>query len=153
LNTTDASGASVLHPAGSGAEREMQDALGLGSDEKGVAGARYPEGAGQPEFDGSTNLDGYTGGPSSAKNSSGYDTTSASGGNLGAFDGDTRTGLTPDARETSSSGATGNTTGETSFDLSDASGGGESGASGGSGVRAYVETAPTAQSGIVGERT
>jgi hypothetical protein len=153
LNTTATSGASVLHPAGSDAERQKQDALGLGIYERGIAGVRYPEGAGQPEFDGSTNLDGYTGGPSSAKNSSGYDTTSASGGNLGAFDRDTKTGMTPDTRETFSSGATGNTTGETSFDLSDASGGDTSGASGDSGVRPYVDTAPTAQSGIIDERT
>lgn len=163
LNTTDTSGASVLHPASSGADRERQDALGLGSDEKGASGVRYPEGAGQPEFDGSTNLDGYTGGPSSGKTSSAYDTNSASGGNPGAFDGDTRTGATPDARDISSSGGSaGNTSGGTSgFDgdgtsetttqpqISSSAAGDASGPSAGTGVRPYVDEAPTAQSGIL----
>lgn len=153
LNTTDTSGASVLHPASSGAEREKQDALGLGSGETGTSGAKYPEGAGQPKFDGSTNLDGYTGGPSSEKASSGYDTTSASGGNPGAFDGGSRSGATPDAREISSSGTTGNTTGETSFGSTGAADGGSSGPPNGVRVRPYVPTAPTAQSGIVDDRT
>ena len=124
LNTTDTSGASVLHPAASGAVREKEDEMGLGRDERGVSGVKYPEGAGEAKFDGSHNLDGYTGGPSSEKMSSGYD-TSASGGNLGA---------TPDARNVSSSGA---------------SAGASSGPSAGAGVRPYVDEAPTSQSGIL----
>jgi hypothetical protein len=143
LNTTDTSGASVLHPASSGADREKQDAMGLGSDEKGAAGTVYPDASGQPEFDGSTNLDGYTGGSSSGKASSGYDTTGAGGGSTGAFDGDS--GATPDAGQISSSGGSaGNTSGgDSGFD------GDASGPSEGAGVRPFVETAPVAQSGIL----
>jgi hypothetical protein len=145
LNTTDTSGASVLHPASSGAAREQQDAMGLGSDEKGASGVKYPEGAGQPEFDGSTNRDGYAGGPSSGKTSSGYNTTEARGSNSGAFDRDTTTGTTPDTDQISSSGGiAGNATGENSgFD------GDSSGPSAGAGVRPFVDEAPTAQSGIL----
>jgi len=164
LNTTDTSGASVLHPASSGADREQQDALGLGSDEKGAAGVKYPEGAGQANFDGSTNLDGYTGGPSSAKASSGYNSTSATGGNSGAFGGGTSSGDVPDASQISSSGGSaGNASGgDSGFDgdersqttaqdqISSSTGAG-GGPSAGAGVRPYVDEAPTAQSGILPE--
>lgn len=147
LNTTDTSSASVLHPASSGADREKQDAIGLGSDEKGAAGMVYPEGAGQPEFDGSTNLDGYTGGPSRGKATSGYNTTAASGGSTGAFGDDSAT--TPDAAQISSSGGSaGNTSGGKSGSDGDASG-----PSGGAGVRPFVDTAPVAQSGIIPDET
>lgn len=163
LNNTDTSGATVLHPASSGAEREKQDALGLGSDEKGPAGVKYPEGAGQADFDGSTNLDGYTGGPSSAKTSSGYNTTNGSGGAPGAFDDGASS--VPDASQISSSGGSaGNksggdsgfdgderseTTAQSQISSSAGAGGDGSGPSGGTGVRPYVDEAPTAQSGIL----
>jgi hypothetical protein len=52
LNTTDTSGAKVLKPAPSASQRE--------GDEK----AKYPEGAGKPQFPGHHNRDGYVGGPS-----------------------------------------------------------------------------------------
>jgi len=52
LNTTDTSAAKVLKPAPSASERE--------GDEK----AKYPEGAGKPQFPGPHNRDGYVGGPS-----------------------------------------------------------------------------------------
>ena len=79
FNTTDTSGATALHPAASGSEREKQDALGAGSDEKGAAGLKYPEASGQPDFSGKHNLDGYTGGPSADRPSEGYSTQQPTG--------------------------------------------------------------------------
>jgi hypothetical protein len=146
LNTTDTSGASVLHPASSGAEREKQDAMGLGSDEKGASGEVYPTAAGQPEFDGSTNLDGYTGGPSSGKATSGYNTTNASGETTGAVDGET--GAISDAGQISSSGESGES-GENTSSGTPGFDGDASGPSAGAGIRPYIDTAPVTQSGIL----
>lgn len=79
LANTDTSGAVPLHPASSGAAREAQDERGLGADERGVTGARYPETAGQPQFEGATTAEGYYGAPSSAHQSEGYSTGTAAG--------------------------------------------------------------------------
>lgn len=63
LNTTDTSGATALHSARDGATREKLDALGLGADEKGPSGVKYPEGAGgQGQFDGVHSQQGFAGG-------------------------------------------------------------------------------------------
>jgi hypothetical protein len=78
LNTTDTSAAKVLKPALSASQRE--------GDEK----AKYPEGAGKPQFPGHHNRDGYVGGPSrdrAAVQSSGS--------------GEYSTGQDPTSRETS----------------------------------------------------
>jgi len=82
LNTTDTSGATALHPARDGATREKQDFSGLGADEKGVSGVRYPDAAGQPGFDGAHSAQGFAGGPGNS--SSGYNTTTG-----GTYSGDT----------------------------------------------------------------
>jgi len=82
LNTTDTSGATALHPARDGATREKQDSRGLGADEKGVSGARYPDAAGQPSFDGAHSSQGFVGG--AGDSSSGYNTTTG-----GTYSGDT----------------------------------------------------------------
>jgi len=82
FNTTDSSGATALHPARDGATREKQDALGLGADEKGASGLKYPDAAGQPDFDGTHSTQGYVGGPGNS--SSGYNTTTG-----GTYSGDT----------------------------------------------------------------
>lgn len=82
FNTTDTSGARALHPAQDGATREKQDALGRGSDEKGTTGLRYPDAAGQPQFDGAHSREGFVGGVRDSSSSSGYNT--GSGGYSGA---------------------------------------------------------------------
>ena len=84
FNTTDTSGAEVLHAASSAETRSDQDAKGLGSDEKGPGGLKYPEAGGNPEFTGSHNLDGYTGGPSADQPSSGYTTQPAGASDFGS---------------------------------------------------------------------
>lgn len=66
---TDVSGATTLAPAPDAAEREARAAWQETSDElKGPGGEKYPEGAGgQGSFPGSHNADGYSGGPTWAK--------------------------------------------------------------------------------------
>lgn len=64
LNTTDTSGATVLHAASSGAEREKQDIKGLGSDERGTTGEKLYADGEQPKFSGTHSQEGYTGGTS-----------------------------------------------------------------------------------------
>lgn len=84
FNTTDTSGATALHPARDGATREKQDAMGLGADEKGVTGLKYPDAAGQPRFDGAHSDQGFAAGPGNS--SSGYNTTT--GGTYSGASGD-----------------------------------------------------------------
>ena len=85
LATTDTSAATVLQPASDGTSRDKQDALGLGSDEKGVSGVKYPDGAGgQGDFSGTHNSDGYVGGPSGGDG--GSSRTTQEGYNPGADD-------------------------------------------------------------------
>ena len=81
---TDTSGATALHPAPSGAVRERQDEAGLGSDEKGAAGLKYPDAAGLPTFSGTTTSQGYSGGPSSDRASDGYNTQAAGASDFGS---------------------------------------------------------------------
>jgi len=71
FNTTDTSGATALHSAPDGATREKQDALGLGSDQKGVTGVKY-DAASNKDFSGVHNQDGYVGG--GERTGSGYQT-------------------------------------------------------------------------------
>lgn len=61
LANTDTSGATALHPASSGAARERQDLKGLGSDERGHTGVKYPD-ADVPDFGGVHSQEGYVGG-------------------------------------------------------------------------------------------
>jgi hypothetical protein len=124
LTNEDTSGAVPLPPAPSGAAREAKDALGLGPDERGVSGVKYPEGAGQPEFAGTTTSEGgYYGGPSSSRPSQGYDTSATSGDSDSARL--SATGGLPSTSSTSGSSAM------------------PSGSASSSGVRPYVDQAPT----------
>ncbi|KAL8673810.1 MAG: hypothetical protein Q9168_001775 [Polycauliona sp. 1 TL-2023] len=80
FNNTDTSGARVLDAAPHAAEREAKEAWSEVPDEaRGVAGKKYPEGAGSVEFSGSHNADGYSGGPSDAKREVGETGYTASG--------------------------------------------------------------------------
>lgn len=81
---TDTSSARKLSPAPDAAEREAKEAWREVPDEaRGVAGQKYPEGAGDVEFAGSHNADGYAGGSSAAKEEvggSGYTPSGMRGG-------------------------------------------------------------------------
>lgn len=109
FNTTDTSGATALHPARDGSSREDQDALGLGSDERGHTGIKYPDGD-QPQYEGVHSQEGYVGG---AQSTGGGYTTSAGGkysGATGDSFADGGSGLTgssgPDPSQISSGGRT-----------------------------------------------
>lgn len=84
FNNTDISGARVLDAAPDAAEREAKEAWREVPDEaRGVAGQKYPEGAGNVDFSGSHNADGYSGGSSDAKREvgeSGYAPSGIRGG-------------------------------------------------------------------------
>ncbi|KAL8995707.1 MAG: hypothetical protein Q9169_004601 [Polycauliona sp. 2 TL-2023] len=84
FNNTDTSGARVLDAAPDAAEREAKEAWSeVPAEARGVAGQKYPEGAGNVEFSGTHNTDGYAGGPSDAKREvgeSGYTPSGIRGG-------------------------------------------------------------------------
>ncbi|KAL8725141.1 MAG: hypothetical protein Q9166_007545 [cf. Caloplaca sp. 2 TL-2023] len=84
FNNTDISGARVLDAAPDAAEREAKEAWREVPDEaRGVAGQKYPEGAGNVDFSGRHNVDGYSGGSSAAKSAvgdSGYAPSGIRGG-------------------------------------------------------------------------
>ena len=133
LNTTDVSGASALPAASSGAAREDRNDMGLGSDEKGAGGQKYPEGlGGQGEFSGRHNLDGYTGGPSSDRASGGYATGQAAGAS--DFGASTTGSSNTGSADINSSGFSGSA--ENSGTTS------SSGPAAGTGVRPQVDPAP-----------
>jgi hypothetical protein len=144
FNTTDTSGATTLHPAASGATREKQDAMGLGSDEKGAAGVKYPDAAGTPQFTGTHNLDGYAGGPSSDKTSSGYTTQPAGASDFGATTTTSSSSGTESATQIKSSANTDQPPGTiTPSDQTSTGTSGATGPSAGTGVRPAVDNAPT----------
>ena len=105
LANTDTSGAVPLHPAASGAQREMQDAQGLGPDESGHSGVKYPEGAGESGAPGTTTSEGYSGASSGDRPSEGYNTGMAAGASdfgastLGSEGGASATDGAPSANE------------------------------------------------------
>lgn len=133
LTNPDTSGAVPLHPASSGAAREKQDALGLGADEKGASGVKYPD-VDQPSFSGTTTSEGgYYGGPSADRPTQGYDTSSSAADStepsLSA------TGGLPSTSSTSGSSAMPSGTSTSSST--------NTGPSTGTGARPYVDDAPT----------
>ncbi|KAL9033689.1 MAG: hypothetical protein Q9214_007393 [Letrouitia sp. 1 TL-2023] len=68
FNNTDISGATTLAPAPDAAEREAKEAWSqVPEDARGHAGTKYPEGAGTASFPGTHTAEGYTGGPTSAR--------------------------------------------------------------------------------------
>ncbi|KAL2038222.1 hypothetical protein N7G274_009170 [Stereocaulon virgatum] len=85
FNNTDPSSiaTTTLGPAPEAAEREAKAAWSETAEEaKGVAGQKYPEGAGgQPKFPGKHNMDGYVGGPTSAKVQTGDSGSTGQSGN------------------------------------------------------------------------
>ncbi|KAL8708658.1 MAG: hypothetical protein Q9220_006483 [cf. Caloplaca sp. 1 TL-2023] len=90
---TDTSSARELAPAPDAAEREAKEAWSEVPDEaRGQAGKKYPEGAGDVEFEGSHNADGYVGGSSGGGGGGGrgeeYKPTGMRGGAAPASGGD-----------------------------------------------------------------
>lgn len=129
LANTDTSGATVLHAASSGADRERQDAKGLGSDERGHTGVKYPD-ADMPEFSGTHSAEGYAGGPSDdgsgaaktvAQSYSGASGDSFADGGAGVSGSDVQTSQITSSVKTQSSG----------FTADSSSSGGDGGSSGG----------------------
>jgi len=160
LNTTDTSGATELAPADDGTDRVRQEALGAGSDEKGVTGLKYPDAAGQPEFSGQISGDGsYSGGASgtSAQASSGSGLP-AGASDFGASTTSSSTGgpdssqiKSGDAATSGSGSGSGTSAGETTSTV--ASSGTDSGSSGpaaGTGVRPQVDAAPNYTASVTG---
>lgn len=82
LNTTDTSAATTLAPAPNAQEREAKTAWQETPDNiKGPGGVKYDEGlGGQEEFSGAHSAQGYSGGPTSAKLSSGGSAEEKAGG-------------------------------------------------------------------------
>ena len=102
LNNTDTSGATVLQPAADGTERVREEAKGLGSDEKGTTGVKYPD-AEQAQFDGVHSSEGYVGGPSKTTSSSAT-TTDVAGQFSGATGDSFADGATASTSDSSSAG-------------------------------------------------
>lgn len=123
---TDTSGASVLHAAPSGADREQQDARGAGADERGPGGLKLDV-LGEPDFDGAHKADGYYGG---SKGGAGAAVSSQGGG----LNTSTSTSTSTDTSTTGSS-----TTG--------------SGPEAGKGVRPHVPQAPGYTANVAGAGT
>ncbi|KAK5062784.1 hypothetical protein LTR84_004859 [Exophiala bonariae] len=170
LNTTDTQAATALPPASSGAAREKKEALAAGADEKGTTGLKL-DALGQPDFDGTHSLLGYSGGPSGgASGGSGGAGTTTSGANVKAGDSDFG------ASGVSSGGGSGQVDSNIKSTGSDLSGGSAGGAGksssgpkvvsstsatntassstgppAGSGVRPHVDGAPTYTGAVTGD--
>lgn len=106
LNITDTSGATVLPAAEDGTERAREEAKGLGADEKGVTGAKYPETVGQPEFSGTHSQEGYVGGATAGSSSTGSNLPSGATGDSFADGGAGLTGSSSSTDSKISSGGT-----------------------------------------------
>ena len=143
LANTDTSGAVPLHAAVDREAREKQDAKGLGSDERGVTGVRYPD-AGMSEATGTTTSEGhYYGAPSGRASSGGYSTGAAAGASdFGA------TTFGSDTGATSATGGLPSTS--TSGGAAMPTPGSGAGAGAGAGVRPYVPEGPTYTARVAG---
>lgn len=146
LATTDTSGASALHPAASGAERERQDALGAGRDERGPSGLKL-DAAGKPDFDGSHSALGYAGGPAGDKGGVGSGTTGAAPAGASDFGATTLSSTSASTRDPQiRSGAQFNSSSSTTGTDAAATGG----PAAGSGVRPHVPQAPNYTASVTG---
>lgn len=126
LANTDTSGAEPLPPASSGAARERAELKGLGPDERGHTGVKYPD-AEAAAFEGTTTSEGgYYGGPSDGGSGGGAAAAGASD-----FGGAGSSSSTDGPRITSSTSAT--KVKDTNL---------ESGPPAGAGVRPHVDAAP-----------
>ena len=178
LNTTDTSGATALPPATDAEEREKQDALGQGSDVKGVTGLKYPEGAGKAEFEGHHSATGgYSGGPSSTstQTGSGGGQSGSAGAPTGASDFGASTissstggldesqirsgeaaikGASSSSAGDTTSGGSGGSTGTGGTTTGSSGGSGDKSGSGpaaGTGVRPHVDSAPNYVGAVTGQ--
>ena len=112
LNTTDTSAATTLEPTPDAAEREARNAWGEAADLRGPSGLKYAEGVGgQPDFPGSTNPSGYSGGVSGGGSGAG-----ATGGS-GSGSGSSYSGGTSGSDNTGSGADYGSTTGGVPRDI------------------------------------
>lgn len=135
LNTTDTSGATALHPASSGTEREKQDVLGAGSDERGTTGLKL-DALDKPQFSGTHSLQGYSGGASNK-------TTGVSSGTGPAGASDFGAATTLSSTSGNSASGTSNVGSSTTTSTSNASAG--------AGVRPHVPTAPNYTGVVTGD--
>lgn len=159
LNTTDTSGATVLTAAKDGTERAREEAKGLGADEKGVTGAKYPETIGQAEFSGTHSQEGYVGGASTDSKSTSTGGSLPSGATGDSF-ADGGAGLTGSSSTSDSKVSSGNTTSKgagTTTSSGSGSSGSTSAPASGTGVRATgggsgtsADTAPNYAATVAG---
>lgn len=150
LANTDTSGAVPLHPAASSAQREMQDARGLGPDEKGHSGVKYPEGAGESNAPGTTTSEGYSGASSGDRPSEGYNTGMATGASdFGASTLGSEGGASAAGTGSSTSGGSGGAS-ATGGLPSTAGSGGAAVPTPGTGIRPHVPEAPTYAGTVAG---
>lgn len=131
LANTDTSGAVPLPPASSGAEREKLEARGVGSDEKGPGGLKYPDALPDADFQGKHTAGGeYYGGPSSDRQGAGYTTQPAGASDFGA------------TTSTTQSSGSGINTSSSSGAPSGGSALTSTSSTGAAGVRPHVDAAP-----------
>jgi hypothetical protein len=143
LNTTDTSGATPLAPAADGTQREKLNAKGLGSDEKGVAGVKYPEGAGDVSFDGKHTAGGeYYGGPSGDKGSSAAAGQPAGASDFGASTTTTTSSSGNTAPNTTSSGTSNQTSSSSTSQTTTGPSTSATSSATAAGVRPHVDAAP-----------
>ncbi|OAP55927.1 hypothetical protein AYL99_10079 [Fonsecaea erecta] len=148
LNNTDTSGATALPAAATGTEREKRQALGAGADEKGVAGLKYPDAAGKPQFDGAHSDTGaYAGGQSKAFQQQASTGRPAGESDFGASTISSSTGGVDQSQIRSGAGINNNNNTTTS---SKGSGSGSGGPAAGTGVRPHVDAAPNYVSSVTG---
>ncbi|OAL35402.1 hypothetical protein AYO20_05252 [Fonsecaea nubica] len=148
LNNTDTSGATTLPPAESGSEREKKNALGAGADEKGVAGLKYPEGAGRAQFDGAHSAQGgYVGGRQS-NSSGGGQARPAGASDFGASTTTSSSTRGADDQFIRSGAGVNNSASKSNTTQSSGAGGGPAA---GTGVRPHVDAAPGYVSSVTGD--
>jgi hypothetical protein len=150
LSNTDTSGATVLAAATDSAEREKKNEQGQGADERGVAGLKYPEGAGEVDLGGHHSHQGFVGG-----SGSGVDQGSSTGGPAGASDFGASTISSsaggPDASQIRSGDAALKSAAASSdVGVDSGSSGTGAGPATGTGVRPHVDAAPNYVSSVTG---
>ncbi|KAJ9614139.1 hypothetical protein H2200_002275 [Cladophialophora chaetospira] len=153
LNTTDTSGATALPAARDAEEREKQDALGQGSDVKGVSGLKYPDGVEKAEFAGHHSDTGaYSGGPSNTGSSGGQASSAGAPAGSSDFGASTISSSTggPDESQIRSGDAATKDASSSAGGAADTGSSGSSGPAAGTGVRPLVDAAPGYVGGVTG---
>jgi len=152
LNNTDTSGATTLRPATDSADREKSDASGQGSDVKGAAGLKYPDGAGNPEFEGHHSHTGaYSGGSSGGVGQTGSTSgVPAGASDFGASTISSSTDGPDESQIRSGAAATKGASSSSGGGVDVGSGSSGSGLATGTGIRPYVDAAPNYTASVTG---